>query len=173
MRRRPADRANRSRRVAPIDPDVDADTRFEVSLPTESHPLEWAVLAAIAAGGVIGAESRYGLEVLLPHGADAFPWSTLLVNVSGCLLIGVLMAVLAALDSPHRWARPFLGVGVLGGYTTFSTFAVDVDRLVVEDAPALAAGYLVVTVAAGAVAVWLGAALTDRWAVRGRAGEGE
>ena len=148
--------------VQPVDPDVDG----EPLLPR-------GALVAVSLGGVVGAEARYGVEVLLPHGAGAFPWSTLLVNVSGCLLIGVLMAVLASLDSPRPWARPLLGVGVLGGYTTFSAFAVDVDRLVVEDAPALAAGYLLATVAAGAFAVWLGAALTDRWAARGREGVGE
>jgi CrcB protein len=118
------------------------------------------VLAVIAVGGVIGAEARYGAGVLLPHASDAFPWSTLLVNALGCLLIGALMAVLTETTAPHRLTRPFLGVGVLGGFTTFSTYAVDVQRLLLADRPAPALAYLVGTVAAALVAVWLGAAAT-------------
>ena len=79
---------------------------------------------------MLGAEARYGIDRLIPPPATGFPWATLLINVSGCLLIGVLMVLLVEVWSPHRYARPFLGVGVLGGYTTFSTFAVDAVRLV-------------------------------------------
>jgi len=118
------------------------------------------VLAAIAVGGVLGAESRYGMQVAIPPGDSGFPWSTLLVNLSGCLLIGVLMAVLAGLAAPHRLLRPFLGVGVLGGYTTFSTFVVDVEHLVVADRPGAAGSYLLATLALCAGAVWAGASLT-------------
>ena len=118
------------------------------------------VLAVIAVGGVVGAEARYGAGLLLPHASGAFPWSTLLVNALGCLLIGGLMVVLTETTAPHRLARPFLGVGVLGGFTTFSTYAVDVQRLVLADRPASAVSYLVGTLVAALVAVWLGATAT-------------
>ena len=102
-----------------VDPDVD------VADPVERRevagPRLHAVLGAIAVGGVVGAEARYGLGVLLPHRADEWPWATLLTNVSGCLLIGVLMVVIVERIRPHPLVRPLLGVGVLGGYTTFST----------------------------------------------------
>lgn len=116
------------------------------------------MVGAVAAGGVVGAEARYGLSVLLPHGGGAFPWATFATNASGCLLIGVLMAALAALSAPHHLLRPFLGVGVLGGYTTFSTYAVDVETLLAAKAPGLALLYLFGTVAAALAAVGVGVA---------------
>ncbi|MFI6319783.1 fluoride efflux transporter FluC [Nonomuraea sp. NPDC050556] len=74
-------------------------------------------LGVISLGGVLGALLRYGLGLVLPH-----PWVTWGINVAGCLLIGLLMA--SAWRS-HPLLRPFLGVGVLGGFTTFSTYAVE------------------------------------------------
>jgi fluoride exporter len=116
----------------------------------------WDVVAAVSVGGVLGAEARYGVGVGLPHGASAFPWSTVLINASGCLLIGALMVVLLELTSPHRLLRPFLGVGVLGGYTTFSTFSLDVARLAHEHRMLVAFGYLVATLVACFAAVFVG-----------------
>ena len=65
------------------------------------------------------------------------------------------MVVLLELSSPHRLTRPFLGVGVLGGYTTYSTFAVDVERLVLDHRLGVAGGYVLTTLLACALAVWL------------------
>jgi CrcB protein len=103
------------------------------------------VLAVIAAGGVLGAEARYGIGALLPHDGDAWPWSTLLINLSGCVLIGVLMVVITELLYAHRLVRPFLGVGLLGGYTTFSTATVEALTLMTAGRPGAAIGYLVAT----------------------------
>jgi CrcB protein len=103
------------------------------------------VLAVIAAGGVLGAEARYAAGVLLPHTPGAWPWSTLLVNVSGCVLIGALMVVITELVYGHRMLRPFLGVGVLGGYTTFSTATVETLALMTTGRPAAAIAYTVAT----------------------------
>jgi CrcB protein len=99
----------------------------------------------IAVGGVLGAEARYAVGVLLPHTRDAWPWSTLLINVSGCVLIGVLMVVITELLYGHRLVRPFLGVGLLGGYTTFSTATVEALTLISAGRPGTAIGYLVAT----------------------------
>jgi CrcB protein len=85
----------------------------------------WDVLPAVAAGGALGSLARYGLSVAIPHARGEFAVATLLTNVLGCLLIGVLMAVLTTTARPHRLLRPFLGVGILGGFTTFSTFVTD------------------------------------------------
>ena len=74
----------------------------------------------------MGAEARYGLAVALPHAPGEWPWSTLVANVTGCLLIGVLMVLVTERLRAHPLVRPLLGVGVLGGYTTFSTYTVDV-----------------------------------------------
>jgi CrcB protein len=118
------------------------------------------VLTVIAIGGALGAEARYGAMRAVPSAHDAFPAATLIINVTGSFLIGVLMAVLLQLSAPHRLARPFLGVGVLGGYTTYSTYAVEVQRLLTAHRPGIAFSYVVATVVGCAVAVWLATALT-------------
>lgn len=151
-----------------VDPDVDPDaTRPR----RETRPPQWDLILATGVGGVIGAEARYGLSRVIGHGANQFPWSTVLVNVSGCLLIGVLMVVLRELTFPHRVVRPFLGVGILGGYTTYSTFAVDVQGLLLAHRPVVASAYVVVTVIGCAAAVWsatVAAQATGRRIVAGR-----
>ncbi len=114
------------------------------------------VLAVIAGGGVLGAEARYGVSVMVPHAPTTFPWSTLLINAAGCVLIGVLMVVITEVTTPHRLARPFLGVGVLGGFTTFSTYAVDAQQLLVGQRPGTALAYLGGTVVAALAGVSLG-----------------
>lgn len=117
------------------------------------------VLAAVAAGGVLGALARYGVSSAWPHEPGGFPWATFGINVSGCLAIGVLLVMITELRSTHRLARPFLGTGVLGGYTTFSTYAVETERLL-SDHPVTALVYLVGTAAAALVAVQAGVVLT-------------
>jgi CrcB protein len=89
-------------------------------------------------------------------------WATLLVNLTGCLLLGALLAGLAARSPAPPWARSLLGVGVLGGYTTYSTFAVEVVGLVDGGALASAAGYVLLSVLGGTAAVALGAAAVGR-----------
>jgi fluoride exporter len=135
-----------------VDPDVDLhDPRQR----DEIAPREWDLLLAVAAGGVVGAESRYGLAEALPHHPGSWPWATLLTNGLGCLLIGVLMVVLLEIARPHRLWRPFLGVGVLGGFTTFSTFSADVHSLLLAHRAGVALAYAAASLLAclGAVAV--------------------
>lgn len=153
-----------------IDPDVDLHDPAQLR---ELVPHRWDLLVAIALGGIAGAEGRYALDEALPHGGSAFPWSTVVVNASGCLLIGVLMVLVLELLSPHRLLRPFLGVGLLGGYTTYSTFAVDTQALVVAHRPMIALLYVVVTVTLcyAAVAAGSGAARQIGAAVRPRPAE--
>ncbi|GAA1511003.1 fluoride efflux transporter CrcB [Kribbella lupini] len=110
-------------------------------------------LAVIAAGGVVGSLARYGVADAWPHQQGGFPWATFVVNVVGCFLIGVLLARIT--PQTHPLLRPFLGTGVLGGFTTFSTFAVDTDRLLPDHA-VVALVYFFGTLAAAMVAVWAG-----------------
>jgi CrcB protein len=124
------------------------------------RPRQWDLVLACAAGGVLGSWARYGVGLAVPHDSGQFPWSTVIINATGCLVIGVVMVVLLELTSPHRLMRPFLGVGVLGGYTTYSTFAVDVEQLVLAHRPAIAAAYIVVTVVSCGAAVWLSTVAT-------------
>lgn len=123
---------------------------------------------AIAAGGAFGAVGRYGLAVWLPHEQDVFPWATFWTNVAGCLLIGAVMVILTEVAGrPHRLVRPFVGVGVLGGFTTFSTYAVDIHELAGAGAPDTALVYTFSTLAAALLAVQVGVVMT-RWAAGAR-----
>jgi CrcB protein len=139
------------------DPDVDLRFRRQ---RFELRRAPWAVLGAISAGGVIGALARYGLSSGLGHRPGAFPWATFLINVTGSLLIGVLMVLITDVWSAHRLLRPFLGTGVLGGYTTFSTYTVDAQRLMAAGHARTALAYLAATLVAALLAVYAGSALT-------------
>ena len=108
------------------------------------------VLATVAAGGVLGALARYGVSSAWPHEPGGFPWAT--------FGIGVLLVMITEIRSTHRLTRPFLGTGVLGGYTTFSTYAVETERLL-SDHPVTALVYLFGTAAAALVAVQAGVVL--------------
>ena len=119
---------------------------------------EVPVLAAIAAGGILGALGRY---TLASSNGTVFPWHTFAVNVSGCLAIGVLLVVITEARSVHRLVRPFLGTGVLGGYTTFSTYAVETERLL-SGHPMVAMAYLFGTALAALLAVQTGVVVTRR-----------
>ena len=114
-----------------------------------------AVVAVVAAGGALGALARYLTGEAIARPASAFPVATLLINTSGCVLIGVLMVVVERALRGQVYVRPFLGVGVLGGFTTFSTYAVDVADLA-PDRPGVAVADLLVTPAAALAGVVLG-----------------
>lgn len=121
-------------------------------------PLDALTLTAIALGGVVGALARYGLGRGFPTATGTFPTTTLLINVCGSLLLGLLVGVTVRRASTPRLVRPALGTGVLGGFTTFSTFAVEADRLISTGHAATAAGYLAATLVAGAAAAAVGLA---------------
>ena len=140
----------------PRDPDVDL---HDARQRRELHP---DVLIAIAIGGALGALARYGIGLALPSGPTGFPWATFWVNVSGCFLIGILMVFVTDVWTRQRLARPFLGVGVLGGYTTFSTYVVDIQRLVNHGAAGIALLYLGGTLFAAVLATATGIGLARR-----------
>lgn len=148
---------------APVDCDVDLHVPAERA---ELRPSPWPVLGAISAGGVVGALARYAVATAWPHPPAGFPWATFVINVSGCLLIGVLMVFVTEVVTGRPLLRPFLGVGVLGGYTTFSTYVVDIQRAAREGAALVALAYLALTLVAALLAVWAGTTLT-RAALRG------
>ncbi|MEU9351055.1 fluoride efflux transporter CrcB [Streptomyces griseoloalbus] len=120
------------------------------------------VVAAVAIGGAIGATARYGASLLWPTAAGGFPWTTLVVNTVGCAVIGVFMVIITDVWAAHRLARPFFGTGVLGGFTTFSTYAVDIQRLVADGHARTGLAYLAATALAALAAVWCAADGTRR-----------
>ncbi|MBX6391411.1 MAG: CrcB family protein [Frankia sp.] len=121
-----------------------------------------AVLAVVAAGGVVGACLRYGAQLAWPTPPGGFPWATFAVNTAGAAAIGALTALLDRLAAPHPLARPFLVTGILGGFTTFSAYAVDGYTLLDGGHPATALAYLAGTVAAALAAVTAAATATRR-----------
>lgn len=117
------------------------------------------VLAVIAAGGALGSLARWSLTLLWPVRPGRFPWATLTANVTGALVLGVLMVFVLDVWPPSRYARPFLATGVLGGYTTFSTAMLDTWAQLVVHRPGQAAAYLFGGLLVGLLAVWLGMAV--------------
>ena len=113
-------------------------------------------MLAVAAGGLLGTALRLGLDTLLPHTREEFPLSTLLVNVAGSLVLGILVA--RVWPVAPGWLRAGLGAGVLGSFTTFSAVAVAMIELPV----ATAALFLALTVVLGLLAAVVGLRLGRR-----------
>ncbi|WP_431782058.1 FluC/FEX family fluoride channel [Streptomyces chumphonensis] len=149
-----------------VDPDV--DLRVPADRAEMSGRGRWRVLAVIALGGALGGLARYAAVRWWPAGDGEFPSALLGVNVVGCALLGVLMAWIGARGA-HPLLRPFLGVGVLGGFTSFSGFALDGTLLFDAGAPGTALGYLAATLLLSLLAVWAGVALGRRALGGGRA----
>lgn len=116
----------------------------------------WDILLVIALGGSLGSLARWGVGEVLPHKPSEVPVSTLTVNVLGSFLLGLLMVFVLEVWPPTRYVRPFLGVGVMGGFTTFSTFMLDNRAMAAAGAPVLALAYTVATVVLVLLAVAAG-----------------
>jgi CrcB protein len=118
------------------------------------------LVLAVAVGGALGASARYGLDTLIEQRSFAvFPWSTFTINLSGCFAIGIVVASLVDRHHLPAWVRAGLVVGVLGGYTTFSTFAQESLDLVEARNVAVALAYALGSVLAGVAAVYAGTLL--------------
>jgi fluoride exporter len=118
------------------------------------------IALAVAVGGAAGALARYGLDAFIERRSFAvFPWSTLVINVSGCFVIGALIAALVDRHELPGWVRAGLVIGFLGGYTTFSTFAQETLDLVEAEHFAIALAYALGSLGAGVTAVYLGSLL--------------
>ncbi|MCY4237848.1 MAG: fluoride efflux transporter CrcB [Rhodospirillaceae bacterium] len=115
------------------------------------------MLLAVALGGAIGAVARYGVGVwtgrVLGHG---FPWATIIVNITGSLILGFLISYMALRTQfPAEW-RAFLAVGVLGAFTTFSTFSLDATTLMQRGAIGSAVFYVLMSVPGAILTFWGG-----------------
>ncbi|MFF1546484.1 fluoride efflux transporter CrcB [Streptomyces sp. NPDC058291] len=123
---------------------------------------QFPVVAVVALGGGIGAAARYAASLWWPTSTGGFPWTTFWVNVVGCAVIGVFLVLITEAVAAHRLVRPFFGTGVLGGFTTFSTYAVDIRELSGAGRPGTALAYLAATLSAALFAVWVAATATRR-----------
>ncbi|MGV9664062.1 fluoride efflux transporter FluC [Nocardia niigatensis] len=143
--------------VEPIDPDIDLHQPGQQQELLRSHG---AILTVISLGGAAGALARYGLASLWPTPAAGFPWATFVTNVIGCFLIGVLMVIVTEIVTAHPLVRPFLGVGILGGFTTFSTYANETRGLLEPSSVATAFTYMAATLVCALLATLAAVRLT-------------
>lgn len=143
----------------PIDPDTEQSWPRRDARPHHHQP---ALQAYVAVGGLLGAAARYGVAERWPTRTGQFPTGTLLVNVVGAFILGLLLEVLARLGEDVGWrqrARLLLGTGFCGALTTYSTLATESDLLVRSYDTWLAVSYMAVSVAAGLAATALGVAV--------------
>lgn len=116
-------------------------------------------LLLVLAGGAAGGLTR---ALLVTHEGPGAPWLTWAINVVGAFTLGLLLAAWVRPGRSPAWARPLLGTGLLGGFTTFSAVTHAVDRLVADGDVVLAAGYLVATVVVGVLAAYAGLVVGGR-----------
>jgi fluoride exporter len=152
--------------VIPIDPDVapaDSAQPHPTARPGPRRPprryhgrAEPDVLGVIAIGGMLGASARYAIARGLPTHPGGFPWATFWTNLSGSFLLGVLLVLVVERFPPTRYVRPFLGTGVLGAFTTMSTYEVETAVLFKDGHPTTALLYGLGSLVAGLVLAYAG-----------------
>jgi fluoride exporter len=127
------------------------------------------IVIALAIGGALGAVARYAVSLAIPTQDGQFPWSTFIINVSASFVLGFVLILLVEQFPRGRLARPVIGTGVIGGYSTFSTFVLDAVELMRAGYVGIAVIYLLASVAIGLLAVSIGmtsarlAIRAERW----------
>jgi CrcB protein len=119
-------------------------------------------LAAIFAGGVLGALARVGLVQTFPAAAGTWPWATFAANLSGAFLLAYFATRLQERLPQSTYRRPLLGTGFCGAYTTFSTMQLELLRMLDRGRYGLAIGYAAASIAAGLIAIWAATAAVRR-----------
>jgi CrcB protein len=151
--------------IIPIDPDLGTGDPSQPlaphgrtsRLPRRYHGrAEPDVLAVIMVGGMLGASARYGIARALPTLPGTFPWATFWTNLSGSFLLGLLLVLVVERFPPTRYVRPFLGTGVLGAFTTMSTYEVETAILFKDGHPTTALLYGVGSLLAGLLLAYAG-----------------
>ena len=148
----------------PIDPDLDDGNLVGPGTVATAPPRQVSpdVVAMIALGGAIGTLARAALGQAFPKPAPDFPATTLVINLVGAFALSVVFITLIERFGPAERLRPFLTTGVIGGFTTFSTYMVEILELVRTDRVAFAAIYLLITVFGGLAATFAGIAVAHR-----------
>ena len=123
-------------------------------------------ILAIFVGGAIGALARAGMAEWLAAPAGSWPWDTFVVNLVAALLLGYFTTRLVERLPASNYRRPFLGTGICGGLSTFSTMQVEVLHMIQTDAWTILVGYLTASIIGGLLAVHLGTALARRTGAR-------
>ncbi|MDI9927241.1 MULTISPECIES: fluoride efflux transporter CrcB [unclassified Rhodococcus (in: high G+C Gram-positive bacteria)] len=142
----------------PVDPDSPAPSR-----PVHAQP---AAIAAVALGGLVGTGVRYAAETAYPPNSGPFPFTTLVINLTGAFVLGMLLERLALSGPDEGWRRRIrlcIGTGVLGSYTTYSSFALETVELLQDHRVLAAALYMTVSVVVGTFAAGAGIVLAQRF----------
>jgi CrcB protein len=155
------DQPHPQRQPPPNEPDTAAGGAIDLPLVPRLG-LSTGTLIAIFAGGALGTVARYLLDAHHPVAQGHFPWVTLLINLSGSFAIGLLVPLTEHMATSAPLARPFLVVGFLGGWTTYSTLAVEATLLAKDGDVASFVTYLAVTVVGGLALVVAGNALGQK-----------
>jgi fluoride exporter len=149
--------------VIPIDPDLSPSDRGEPvvrgsrRLPRRRHGrARPEVLGVIAVGGMVGATARYKLAEALPTKVGHFPWATFWTNLSGSFLLGFMLIVLLERFPPTRYVRAFVATGVLGAFTTMSTYTVETVLLIKDGRAAIGVLYGLGSIVAGLFLAYAG-----------------
>lgn len=120
------------------------------------------LLVLVVFGGAIGTTARWEVGRALPLAAGHWPWATFVINVAGSFLLGLLLEVILRRGAEVGWRRDVrvgVGTGILGGFTTYSTFVVETDRLIASGHAVTGVAYAVGSVAAGVLAALMGTLL--------------
>jgi len=147
--------------VVPIDPDLAPSDPAEPILAASHQRVRHRtraqpdVLAVIALGGMCGASARYAIAQLLPS-SGGFPWATFVENLSGSFLLGLLLVLLLERFPPSRYLRPFLATGLLGAFTTMSTYELETALLIKDGDLLTGVVYAVGSMVAGLVLAYAG-----------------
>lgn len=129
----------------PLDPDVD--------------PLRLHTVVLVFSGGCAGGLARYAVNRAWDAPTYAFPWDTLMVNLTGAFALAVLVVAAARLWPGHGWPRQLLGTGFLGAWTTFSAIAAGTDRLLAHGEVFVGLAYAVASIVGGTLAAAIGFAI--------------
>ncbi len=154
----------------PVDPDVEVEGVERGGRPVH---LRWEYAVWVAVGGFLGTGVRQALSLALPPGPDQVNWSILSINVTGAFLLAALLELLAGRGADQsergrrRTLRLLVGTGVLGGYTTYSTFAVGAADLERTGHSGMSIGYCGLTVVVGLIASFAGFTAVARMRDRG------
>ena len=119
-------------------------------------------LAAIFAGGAIGAIARVWLSQRFVQADTSWPWTIFAINITGSFALGYFATRLQERLPQSTYRRPLLGTGFCGAYTTFSTMEVETLKMIEADRYGLAIGYAIASVTAGVLAIWLASTLVRR-----------
>lgn len=129
------------------------------SVRTGAPYLQPRLLALVVLGGAAGASARWQVSEALPWTPGGWPWATFAINVVGSLLLGLLLETLLRVGPDTGWRRGVrvgVGTGLLGGFTTYSTFIVETDRLIATGNLWLGIAYAAVSVVVGFLAALAG-----------------